>query len=217
MAARWSLAQFCVWIATGNETLANSLPRRCSISEAGRTVFEGHLTSSQPKAIDKITPDADFDAETWVRIAWRQLVWDALEKLLDALRNNRLIAIGRANGGDMVQITPTLWLGLTLCDEEPYRGITARPENRLNFRATWFGEITLAIDDVLRVWPRMTRTLSGAGRERAFNDFVKQNPDATRTRAEQELGKLGVPRREVREVWQTHPAAPRRKPGRPKK
>ena len=92
-------------------------------------------------------------------IARRKAVWAAREELLDALRNeqNKLIALGRANGvGNTDKIKPDLWAGLTLHDEpgeRPGHGVVARPEDGLNFSATWFDEISLAVDDVLRVWP----------------------------------------------------------------
>ena len=54
-------------------------------------------------------------------------------------------------------------------------------------------------------------------RDHAFDDFVKQNPDATQTRAEEELGKLGLSRREIRDRWKALPAARQRKRGRPSK
>src|SRR5215471_15050668 len=115
---RRSIAQACVWIATGDAALAGRLHPRCTITEAGFTVFDGGLTSSQSKALDSGATDVEIDTETLDGIARRQGVWDAREKLLDALRNNTLIAIGRANGvGDMVRIEPELWLGLTLHDE----------------------------------------------------------------------------------------------------
>jgi hypothetical protein len=175
-ATRWSLAQVCVLIATGDASLANALHPRCTIFEAAFTIFEVGLTSRKSKALSAGTPDIDIDAETLERIARRlegitrrktedllrhclALVWDAREKLLEALRNDnsRLIARGRANGtGDMGKIEPELWLGLTLHDEPgdgPGHGVVARPEDGLNFRATWFDEISLAVEDVQRIWP----------------------------------------------------------------
>ena len=147
---------------------------------------------------------------------------DVRDKVLDALRDNSLSALGRADGvGDMVQIKSELWVGLTLHDEPgdgPGKGIVARPQDGLNSSATWFDEISVAVDDVLRVWPRTTmRPPSKPKRDHAFDDFVKQNPDATQTRAEEELGKLGLSRREIRDRWKALPAARQRKRGRPSK
>jgi hypothetical protein len=178
MTTNWSFAQACVWIATGDASLANDVHQRCTIFEAAFTIFEVDLTSGQSKVPSAGTSDVDLDidAETLEAVARRlegiarrkaedlkrrclALVWDAREKLLDALRNkqNKSIASGRANGvGNTGPIETELWLGLTLHDEpgsRPGHGVVARPEDGLNFSATWFDEISLAVDDVLRVWP----------------------------------------------------------------
>jgi hypothetical protein len=157
MTARWSVAQACMWIGTRDEAQANGLNRRCTIFEAGFTIFEGDLTPSQSQALEAGAPDANIDDGTLDGMAQRKLVWDARHDLLDALRSNKLIAIGRANGmGDTVQINPELWPGLTLCDEpgdRPGRGVVARPEDGLNLSATWFDEVSRAVDDVRRIWP----------------------------------------------------------------
>jgi hypothetical protein len=167
MTTRWSLAQICVWIATKNASLGSALYPRSTIFDAGFVVFDAALASIRSEALDAGTRDVDIDAETEQGAARRKdlesrclaLVWEAREKLLEALpdEQNKLVAIGRANGrGDTGPIKPELWVGLTLHDEPgkgPGHGVVARPEDGLNSSATWFDEISLAVDDVLRVWP----------------------------------------------------------------
>jgi hypothetical protein len=219
---RWSPAQVCVWIATGDAQRAEGLQRYCTIFEAGFTLFSGGLTSRQSRALDAGISKIPIGKKTLDGIALRRSVWDARDKLLDALRDNSLSALGRAGGiGDMVQIKSELWVGLTLHDEPgdgPGKGVVARPQDGLNFSATWFDEISVAVDDVLRVWPRTTmRPPSKPKRDHAFDDFVKQNPGATRMRAEEELRKVGMSRQEIRDRWKELPKAHQRRPGRPKK
>jgi hypothetical protein len=194
MTTRWSLSQAIVWIAKKDASLANDLRPRCTIFEAGFVVFEAALASVRSEAL---SPGAlDIDAETEEGIARRKdlesrclaLVWDAREKLLDTLRNKRaqLIASGRANGvGNTGPIETELWLGLTLHDEpgsRPGHGVVARPEDGLNFSATWFDEISFAVDDVQRIWPgpeddHDNRTggllASGPGLSRATDDQIR--------------------------------------------
>ena len=43
---RWSLAQACAWVATGDAALAGCLHPRRTIFEVGFTVFDGGLTRS---------------------------------------------------------------------------------------------------------------------------------------------------------------------------
>jgi hypothetical protein len=151
-----------MWIGTKDEVQANGLNRHSTIFEAGFTVFKGDLTPEQSRALEADASNANIDYETLDGMAQRKLVWDARHELLDALRSNKLIAIGRTNGvGDTSQIKPEVWPGLALYDEPgkgPGHGVVAKPEDFLNPCATWFDEVSLAADEVRRIWPEHDAT-----------------------------------------------------------
>jgi hypothetical protein len=218
----------CVWIASRDDAAVSGLPDNFTFAMLGfyvelelidsddnhtvvvrkRGMTFRRLLKRIDRNVKKFGPQkADTPGTAWIEAAQKEL--------LAACARGALKMTGRPlSGGASREIPAEAFATFRFFEND---GVDCLGPPDLVDADCW-RDLRLQADDVRRIWPPSPeRGLSGAERDRAFNRFIEQYPNTTQEHAETELRKVGLSREDVRGRWKSHPSAPRRTPGRPRK